>query len=495
MPLSNFSAHALRASFVLSFLAGGAVAQPCVDGGVADASYAITVNDRIAVGSIVGDGLNQAAVGDVNNDGFDDVIVGFSEAAFGSVGAINRRGVVRVFSGADGSMLREFAGATWTTPAQLDGFGWRVASFDVNNDGFDDVIIGSRRFNNGAGRLSVFSGATGALLYNITGFGGQFGNQIINLGDVNNDGRNDLFVSLPAYNPSGAPVPPGAVAIYSGANGSLLDSSVGGGLNPRLGRVIGDLGDVDGDDVVDVFIATNGSIIVLSSGNLAEGSWVRVVDQIGGASIAAARVGDLNTDGADDLAVIVGGQYQVLSGSSGQVLVEPIHLYGSGRDANAQSYSDINNDGVNDLVVAVRGFAASDEEVLYVDAVSGAILASRKSPVLFDGEDNENVLGFATSIAVGDVNMDGGLDVVVGRLTSQFEEAPFSETITALVYQGVPCPGDINADGTVNFTDLNSVLASFGQSGAGVIGDGDCNGTVNFADLNTVLAAFGTSCN
>src|SRR5690606_27397132 len=109
--------------------------------------------------------------GDVNNDGFDDVIIGFAQAAFGDVGAVTRRGVVRVYSGADGTMLREFTGAAWSTPAQLDGFGWRVGSADVNNDGFDDVLVGVRRFNNGAGRIAVFSGATGALLYNINGFG------------------------------------------------------------------------------------------------------------------------------------------------------------------------------------------------------------------------------------------------------------------------------------------------------------------------------------
>ncbi len=494
MALSSVSTHALRASFVLSLLAGSTLAQPCVDGGVADASFTITANNRVAPGVVVGDGLNQVAVGDINNDGFQDVIVGFSEGAFGTVDAINRRGVVRVFSGANGAVLREFVGATWTTPAQLDGFGWRVASADVNNDGFDDVLIGIRRFNNGAGRIAVYSGATGALLYNIAGFGGDFGNQIIDLGDINNDNRADLLVSLPSYNPNGDPVPPGAVAVFSGSNGALVDSLVGGGLNPRLSRVIGDLGDVNSDDANDVFIATNQSIIVASANNLENGIWIRIVDQFGGGSLAAAAVGDVNNDGAPDLAVISNGKYSVLSGATGDRLVEEVPLYETGVEANAQSYSDINNDGVNDLVVAVRGFSGDSEEVLYVDAVSGAVLASRKSPVLFDENLDSNVIGYATGIAVGDVDMDGGLDVVVARVTSQFEEEPFSQSITALVYQGVPCPGDINADGTVNFSDLNSVLASFGQSGAGVMGDGDCNGTVNFSDLNTVLAAFGTAC-
>jgi hypothetical protein len=47
----------------------------------------------------------------------------------------------------------------------------------------------------------------------------------------------------------------------------------------------------------------------------------------------------------------------------------------------------------------------------------------------------------------------------------------------------------------VNFTDLNSVLASFGQSGEGLTGDVNGDGVVNFTDLNEVLANFGADCN
>lgn len=53
------------------------------------------------------------------------------------------------------------------------------------------------------------------------------------------------------------------------------------------------------------------------------------------------------------------------------------------------------------------------------------------------------------------------------------------------------CPADVNADGVVNFTDLNTVLTSFGQSGANIPGDTNGDGVINFIDLNTVLNAFG----
>jgi hypothetical protein len=57
------------------------------------------------------------------------------------------------------------------------------------------------------------------------------------------------------------------------------------------------------------------------------------------------------------------------------------------------------------------------------------------------------------------------------------------------------CPGDTNGDNIVNFTDLNAVLADFGESGMALPGDTNGDGVVNFTDLNEVLAAFGTSCN
>jgi hypothetical protein len=59
----------------------------------------------------------------------------------------------------------------------------------------------------------------------------------------------------------------------------------------------------------------------------------------------------------------------------------------------------------------------------------------------------------------------------------------------------VECPGDTNGDNLVNFTDLNAVLAEFGQSGMGLAGDVNGDEVVNFTDLNLVLTNFGTMCN
>lgn len=58
----------------------------------------------------------------------------------------------------------------------------------------------------------------------------------------------------------------------------------------------------------------------------------------------------------------------------------------------------------------------------------------------------------------------------------------------------IPCPGDVNGDNTVDVSDLGSLLANFGVSGAGIPGDLDGNGTVDVSDLGILLANFGLSC-
>ena len=81
-----------------------------------------------------------------------------------------------------------------------DWFGQSVAAAgDVDNDGFDDLIIGAHRSDAGgvdAGRAYVFSGQTGDTLYVFTGEAeaDNFGNSVASAGDVNNDGFDDLIV-------------------------------------------------------------------------------------------------------------------------------------------------------------------------------------------------------------------------------------------------------------------------------------------------------------
>ena len=97
-------------------------------------------------GEAAGDkfGHSVSGAGDVNNDGFDDLIVG---AYYNDAGGY-RAGRAYVFSGQTGDTLWTFTGEVET-----DWFGYSVSGAgDVNNDGFDDLIVGA--FSNDAGGFS-----------------------------------------------------------------------------------------------------------------------------------------------------------------------------------------------------------------------------------------------------------------------------------------------------------------------------------------------------
>lgn len=86
--------------------------------------------------------------------------------------------------------------------------------------------------------------------------------------------------------------------------------------------------------------------------------------------------------------------------------------------------------------------------------------------------------------ANGDIVFNAAL-IPVGNPTVEYGSGVFVvRALTSL-------PGDTNGDGVVNFTDLNTVLGQFGQSGLGLSGDVNDDEVVDFADLNTVLANFG----
>ena len=149
-------------------------------GGVFEKHYTF---DGAANGSRFGDSV--AGAGDVNGDGFADVIVGARGA-----------GSAYVYSGADGTVLRRFDGV-----AAGDRLGSSVAGAgDVNRDGFADVIVGAPRADAGgmdeAGSAYVYSGKDGTLLWQFDGAReyAYLGSSVDGAGDVNRDGFADLIV-------------------------------------------------------------------------------------------------------------------------------------------------------------------------------------------------------------------------------------------------------------------------------------------------------------
>ena len=183
--------------------------------------------------------------GDVNADGVPDQIISAS-------GFTPKLGLtlsdVFVYSGEDGSLLHDFH-----DPEIGDVFGWSVAGAgDIDQDGYDDVIVGARGVDNGwrdqAGAAYVFSGQDGTMIYRFKGRtpGERLGRNVSRAGDVNGDGVPDLLVTSDEATPGGLPYA-GWAFLYSGADGRELWRFDGAAAHARLGHFTAGLGDLDGD--------------------------------------------------------------------------------------------------------------------------------------------------------------------------------------------------------------------------------------------------------
>ncbi|MBC8330294.1 MAG: FG-GAP repeat protein, partial [Planctomycetes bacterium] len=128
-------------------------------------------------------------------------------------------------------------------------FGACVAGVgDVNGDRRPDILIGAPG-DQGAGReagsVAVFSGADGSLIHLLQGAGplGRFGSAACGLGDLDGDGYDDFAVGAPG---AGAQEQ-GSVVIYSGASGALLRIENGARPGAAFGASLAFAGDLDGD--------------------------------------------------------------------------------------------------------------------------------------------------------------------------------------------------------------------------------------------------------
>src|SRR5438093_6124966 len=162
----------------------------------------ITDADAIISGAAFDEvGRTVAGVGDLNGDGFDDILLG-TDIAGGS-----GQGQAFLFNGPlFGERDASSADAIITGSFPNESFGaWVASAGDVNNDGVKDIIVGAPRFPlNGVdtGRAYIFYGpVSGSMIATEADaiiFGEQinddFGISVGSAGDVNGDGVDDVIV-------------------------------------------------------------------------------------------------------------------------------------------------------------------------------------------------------------------------------------------------------------------------------------------------------------
>ncbi len=434
-------------------------------------------------------GLAASGAGDVNGDGFDDVVFGAPGGGLGGILA----GYCIVVSGVDGSTLFTFQGAPGDRlGASVSGAG------DVNNDGFADILVGSPTAQTSGiqfGNVKVFSGQDGSLLYLIGNTTVPYGDAVSDVGDVNGDGYDD-FVLGSAGDSTSTPGFAGSARIFSGINGSVLYQFSGDSVGDNFGTSVRGAGDVDGDGIPDVVVGApldglsgpqSGSISVFS-GFDGHRIYLFAGDNPGdNFGLTVSGAGDINGDGFDD--VLAGapfasnngnsssGRVRVFSGLDGKVL-GTLNGDSSGEQFGrwVSGGGDTNGDGLDDIIVGSPldsvSFPFAGSAHVYLGFM-GSVMAT--SSFGFAASDR-----YGTSVkGAGDVNGDGFADIIVG---APFDDTAFPQAGAARVISGF--------DQSVIHTFFGSAAEDlFGVSVSGV---GDVNGD-GFADV--LVGAIGNDAN
>jgi hypothetical protein len=452
--------------------------------------------DIILTGTAANDlfGRGVSTAGDVNGDGYSDVIVGIP----GQDAAGSNAGAAYIYFG--GESMDNIADVMLTGEAAGDQLGFSVASVgDVNGDGYSDVITGAF-FNDAggtdAGRAYIYFGGqtmnnTADVILTAEATGDQFGYSVSTAGDVNGDGYSDAIVSGSRNDTGGTDR--GRAYIYFG--GQSMDNIAdviltGDDLGDTFGSSVSTAGDVNGDGYSDVIVgaanedtggANSGSAYVFYGGSTmditADVMFIgdAASDQFG---LSVSECGDINGDGYSD--VIVGAYFNDVGGSNagrayiyfGGISMDNINdgiLTGeAASDQFGWSVSDagdINGDGYSDVIVGAANNDAGGADAGRAYIYFGGNVMDNTADVILTGAAEIDFFGNSVSTA-GDVNGDGYSDVIVGAYKN---DAGGSNAGRAYIYFG-----GASMDNLVDVTLTGeATLDNFGYS---VSTAGDVNG-------------------